>query len=96
MEIVRCILKIYPDWRGVVWENDYKGIKPHVLEKRPIPTMKELEAVWPEVQAEMEREGLAAEAETMIQEKMRTLAVSALVKEGKLTADGKIAKEIVK
>lgn len=53
MDILRCILKIYPDWKGVVWENDYKQIKPHELEKRPIPTIEQLEAVWSEVQKDI-------------------------------------------
>ena len=56
MNLIECILKIYPDWRGVVWDNDYAKIRPHELETRPIPTLAELEAVWPEVQAEIERE----------------------------------------
>lgn len=53
MDILLCILKIYPDWRGVVWGNSYEGIKPHVLEDRPTPTLAELEAVWPEVKLDI-------------------------------------------
>ena len=53
MDILSCILKIIPDWNGVVWGNSYEGIKPDVSETRKTPTLKELEAVWPEVQAEM-------------------------------------------
>jgi len=54
MNILSCILRIYPDWQGAVWDNSYEGIKPHELEKRPIPTLEELEAVWPEVQRGIE------------------------------------------
>jgi len=54
MNILSCILKIYPDWQGAVWDNKYDGIKPNETEPRPIPTLQELEAVWPQVQAETE------------------------------------------
>ena len=52
MDILKCILKIYPDWKGSVWEDKYEGIVPNELETRPIPTMVELEAMWPQIQAE--------------------------------------------
>lgn len=84
MEIIEAILKIYPDWKGVVWENEHKGIRPHVLEKRPIPTMKELEAAWKEVLEDRSRETDAEAAETMIQAKIREMAISALEAEGKM------------
>lgn len=90
MEIIEAILKIYPDWKGVVWENDYKGIKPHVLEKRPVPTMKDLEAAWTEALADREAEAVAADAEAMIQEKIRGIAITQLKAEGKLSAKGDI------
>lgn len=92
MDIIEAIKKIYPDWKGVVWENDYKGIKPHVLEKRPIPTMKELESAWSEVLKDREAGADAEEAETAIQAKIREIAVTALKVDGKLTEDGKIVK----
>ena len=53
MDIMACLQKILPDWKGVVWGNSYEGIKPNELETRPIPALEELEAVWVEVQAEM-------------------------------------------
>ena len=78
MDILPCILKIYPDWKGVVWGNTYEGIKPHELETRPIPTMIELEAVWPEVQAEMlieqKRQAYKAEADPLYAEWQALLA----------------------
>ena len=74
----------------MVWENDYKGIKPHVLEKRPVPTMKDLEAAWTEVLADREAEAVAADAEAMIQEKIRDIAITQLKAEGKLSAKGDI------
>lgn len=46
MDILKCILKIYPDWRGVVWENDYNRIILHELEVRQTPTLIELENQW--------------------------------------------------
>lgn len=52
MKIVDCILKIYPDWKGVVWENDYKRIMPNAIEKRETPSLKELEIAWAEIEAE--------------------------------------------
>lgn len=54
MDIHACIKKIYPDWNGVVWENKHEGIVPDDSEHRPIPTMEELQTVWPQVQADME------------------------------------------
>jgi hypothetical protein len=56
MNILKCLLKIYPDWSGAVWDNSYEGIKPNELETRPTPTLAELEAVWPEVEAELKLE----------------------------------------
>ena len=53
MNILACILKIYPDWNGCVFDNSYDWIIPNELETRTIPTLAELEAFWPEVQAEM-------------------------------------------
>lgn len=88
MDIIESIMKIYPDWKGMVWENDYERIVPHVLEKRPIPTLKEIEAAWKEVLADREVEAETAEAETMIQAKIREQAVTALVSEGKLSVEG--------
>jgi hypothetical protein len=90
MNIIDCILKIYPDWKGVVWENDYNRIKPHELETRPIPTMKDLEAVWVLVQQDEAEKVKEADAEVLIQAKARELAISELKAEGKLTFDGKI------
>jgi hypothetical protein len=52
MQILEAIKKIYPDWRGVVWENDYSRIKPHELEKRPIPSLEELQSAWSMLEAE--------------------------------------------
>jgi hypothetical protein len=66
MNIYRCLVKICPGWCGSVWDNKYEGIKPHELETRPIPTLKELEAVWPQVQAEMEAEKINAEVKAKL------------------------------
>ncbi|MDP2682012.1 MAG: hypothetical protein Q8P28_04275 [Deltaproteobacteria bacterium] len=46
IDIVRCILKIIPDWKGIVFENDYAKIKPHELETRLTPSLIELQTVW--------------------------------------------------
>lgn len=54
MDILACILKIYPDWKGGVRGNCYEGITPAADETRPIPALQELEAVWPQVEAELE------------------------------------------
>ena len=66
MDIIKCIQKIYPDWRGVVWSNSHEGIKPHELETRPIPTLKELEAVWPGVQAGAEKAKAIADTKALL------------------------------
>ena len=68
MNILECLLKIYPDWKGTVWNNCHEGIKPHELETRPVPTLKELEAVWPEVKAEMEQDRAVADAKALLNE----------------------------
>lgn len=52
MNILKCILKLLPNWNGAVWDNSYEGIKPDVSETRPTPSLAELEAVWVEVEAE--------------------------------------------
>lgn len=96
MNIIDCILKIYPDWKGSVWGDSYEGIRPHELETRPIPTLEELEAVWPVIKEERkEAEEVAkkdADIEVLILQKLRDLAVSQLQAEGTLTVDGKVAR----
>jgi hypothetical protein len=52
MDILKCLVKLMPGWRGAVWNNSYDGIRPHELETRPIPSLAELEAVWPIIQKE--------------------------------------------
>jgi hypothetical protein len=56
MDILQAILKIYPDWKGTVWENDYNRIIPNELEARAIPTMAELETAWSDLQAILQRD----------------------------------------
>jgi len=62
MDIHRCILRIIPDFRCVVWDNDYDKIKIDDSETRPIPNFAELEAVWPEVEAQILSEQSMKEA----------------------------------
>lgn len=57
MNIQACLVKL--GYKAVVWDNSYEGIRPHELETRPIPTMEELEVVWPEVQIELTTEEIA-------------------------------------
>ncbi len=52
MDLINCIRRIYPDWRGTVRDDEYNGIIPHELETRPIPSLAELEAVWPIIEKE--------------------------------------------
>ena len=66
MDIARCLQKL--GYQAVVWNNSYDGIKPHELKTRPVPTLKELEAVWPDVKAEMEQDRAAAEAKALLNE----------------------------
>jgi hypothetical protein len=49
MDVLKCILEIYPDWMGTVWGNSIEDIRPHELETRPIPTQEELRAAWERV-----------------------------------------------
>ena len=51
MEILECIQSLHPGWQGTVWANDYDRIIPHETEKRPVPSLPELEAAWVEIQA---------------------------------------------
>lgn len=53
---MRCIKKIYPDWKGSIHENDYNKIFKDPSENRPYPTMAELEAVAEIVEAEIAAE----------------------------------------
>jgi hypothetical protein len=93
MDIQSCLIRL--GYKTVVWGNSYEGIKPHELENRPIPSLAELEAVWPIIEAERiaaeKTEKEEAEKESLIQAKMREQAITALKVEGKLTLDGKIA-----
>lgn len=66
MDIQSCLEKI--GYKAVVWGNDYEGIKPHELETKPIPSLAELEAIWPEVQAEQEKKATDAEARATLAE----------------------------
>lgn len=66
MDIFACIVKL--GYKATVRGNSYEGIKPHELETRPIPTLKELEAVWPDVQAEMEKDRAASDAKAQLNE----------------------------
>ncbi|MBF0234270.1 MAG: hypothetical protein HQK65_14720 [Desulfamplus sp.] len=60
MDILACIMRILPDWRGAAWANSYEGIMPDSSETRPIPTMAEIEAAWVEIAAERERSAINA------------------------------------
>jgi hypothetical protein len=94
MDIQACLIKL--GYKAVVWGNKYEGIKPHELETRPIPTLAELETVWPQIEAERiaaeETAKEESEKESLIQAKIREQAITALKVEGKLDKDGKIAK----
>lgn len=52
MDILKCLVRLLPGWRGAVWNNSYNGIRPHELETRPTPSLSELEAVWPMIEKE--------------------------------------------
>lgn len=88
MDIARSILKIYPDWKGVVWENDYNKIVPHELEKRPIPSKSELQLAWAAVQKDMAREQAELDKETAIQTEITRIAREQAI--ANLTAKGEI------
>lgn len=66
MNIIACILKIYPDWKGTVQDNEYDGIKPHKLETRTTPTLEELQAVWPEVETTLALTPIRAERDRLL------------------------------
>jgi hypothetical protein len=80
MDILACLQKLLPGWQGAVWGNSYEGIAPHELETRPIPTLAELEAVWPEVQVEIivtqKRQAYKSEADPLYIEWQILLAVN--------------------
>lgn len=90
MEIMSCLKKIYPDWKGVVWNNSYEGIKPHELEKRPIPKLEELEAVWPQAQADQQKEIETGALDSKIHAEIRAMAIERLQLKGDLPKDFKI------
>jgi hypothetical protein len=54
MDIIKCIMKIYPDWKGSVVNNSYEGIELAQGENRK-PTLKELKLIWPQVERETKR-----------------------------------------
>ncbi len=67
MDYLKAINKLLPNWNGAVWGNSYEGIKPDVSETRPTPTLAELEAVWPEIEAEELKEKTNAEVMTKLE-----------------------------
>jgi hypothetical protein len=78
MDYFKAINKLLPNWCGAVWNNSYEGIKPDVSETRPTPTLAELEAVWPEVEAELilekKRSAYKVEADPLFLEYQALLA----------------------
>ena len=66
MDIQSCLIKL--GYKAVVLGDSYEGIKPHELETRPIPSLEELEAVWPDVQMEMEKDRTKTEAKALLNE----------------------------
>lgn len=67
MDIIMCISRIYPDWAGAVHGNSYDGIMPGESETR-MPTLSELEAVWPAVQSELSMMPIRAERDRLLDE----------------------------
>jgi len=57
IDILQCILKIYPDWNGIVkYEKDQIEIIPDVSEKRQLPPLNEIEKIWEEIKEEISKE----------------------------------------
>ena len=52
MDILACIISIYPDWSGKVVGNTHAGIMSEPNEIRPIPTEAQLESAWQQILAE--------------------------------------------
>lgn len=68
MIIIECLKRLLPDWKGSVWNNDYNRIIPNETETRPIPTLKELEAVWTAMEEERITEEKKAAAKVALAE----------------------------
>jgi len=96
MDIHKSILKLIPDFRCVVWENDYAKIKAHELETRPIPDLTDLEAVWPQIEydeaaeAQAEADRIAAKAQAFIDNLPSWTVVEAAVNNIASLADAKV------
>lgn len=66
MDIQSCLVKL--GYKAVVWGNSYEGIKPHELETKSIPALAELEAVWPQIEAErIAAEQMAAVKQSLVE-----------------------------
>ncbi|MDF1592582.1 MAG: hypothetical protein P1P89_13790 [Desulfobacterales bacterium] len=52
MDMMKCILKIMPDYQCTVRNNDYSTIEIPISEIRPLPSLTALENVWLQVQAD--------------------------------------------
>lgn len=91
MDIPRILTKIRPGaaWNMADMEKGYDGLI-WLDKSSEKPTLKEIEAAWPEVQAEIAHEQATKEKEALIQAKMREMAIDKLVEEGALTADEKV------
>jgi len=66
MDVLACLLRVQPGWKGAVWGNSYAGIKAHELETREIPALAELEAAWIEIAREQKKEAVNALREEKI------------------------------
>lgn len=56
MNITKCILKLHPAAQFLCWENDYDRIEWQPANAFPLPTLEELNAAWPSVQADDDAE----------------------------------------
>jgi len=52
MDVIRSILKIYPDYECTVRDNNYYTVEIAQGESRPLPSLSELQNAWALVQAE--------------------------------------------
>lgn len=73
MNILQSLLKIYPNWKGTVEKNAYDGIKPHADEKRPIPTLSELEDANKQIMSISQNQYLLKQLKDIDEKSIRSL-----------------------
>jgi hypothetical protein len=88
MNIAKIMVTAFPDKRWVLNGDSYDGLL--MLDGSDKPTLSELEAVWPTVQADQQKALDKNILESKIQAELRIMAIERLEAKGEITEAGGI------